>query len=165
MAEAGGAEIHPDGRGRHQVPAAALVGQEAEHEVLEQAARVRERDVGAPGRVGGLLEEDGVAGYFEDVDGDLEALGLGKGVLVGGFLGGGELTGEDGVHDWDVLVGEVAGDGEDEDAGVEGGRGVGGGGGWGRGGGGGGGEGQGLLVYVGEGEGEGAGDGGGGGGG
>ncbi len=126
MAEAGGAEIHPDSRGRHQVPAAALVGQEAEHEVLEQAARVRERDVGAPGRVRGLLEEDGVAGYFEDVDGDLEALRLGGGGrLVGRLVGGGELTGEDGVHDWDVLVGEIAGDGEDEDAGVEGGGGVG----------------------------------------
>lgn len=33
-----------------------------------------ERDVGASGGVGGLLEEDGVAGYFADVDGDGEAL-------------------------------------------------------------------------------------------
>ena len=30
--------------------------------------------VGAAGGVGGLLEEDGVAGYFADVDGNCEAL-------------------------------------------------------------------------------------------
>lgn len=35
---------------------------------------MRERDVGAVGGVGGLLEEHGVAGYFADVDGDCEAL-------------------------------------------------------------------------------------------
>lgn len=74
MAEARGAEIHPDGRRRHQVFPAALIGQEAEHEVLEQAARVREGDVGAARGVRGLLEEDGVAGYFAYVDGDGEAL-------------------------------------------------------------------------------------------
>ena len=74
MAEAGGAEIDPDGSGRNQVFAAALVGQEAEHEVLQQAARVGEGDVGAVGRVRGLLQEDGVAGYFADVDGDRETL-------------------------------------------------------------------------------------------
>ena len=74
MAEACRAEIHPHGRGRNKVFAAALVGQEAEHEVLEEAARVGEGDVGAAGGVGGLLEEDGVAGYFADVDGDCEAL-------------------------------------------------------------------------------------------
>ena len=74
MAEARRAEIHPHGRGRDEVFAAALVGEEAEHEVLEEAARVGEADVGAPGGVGGLLEEDGVAGEFADVDGDLEAL-------------------------------------------------------------------------------------------
>ena len=55
MAETGGAEIHPNGRWRHQVFSAALIGQESEHEVLEQAARVREGDVGAPRGVGGLL--------------------------------------------------------------------------------------------------------------
>ena len=62
MAEAGGAEVDAPGRGRHEVFAAALVGEEAEHEVLEEAARVGEADVGAAGGVGGLLEEDGVAG-------------------------------------------------------------------------------------------------------
>ena len=101
-----------------------------------------EGDVGAAGGVGGLLEEDGVAGYFADVDGDCEALacfekrgreGVSWGFAggVGGmglrFLGrrgggfkGGELTGEDCVHDGDVLVREVAGDGEDEDPRVQG---------------------------------------------
>ena len=74
MAEARRAEIHTHGRGRDEVFAAALVGQEAEHEVLQEAARVGEADVGAAGSVGGLLEEDGVAGEFGDVDGDLEAL-------------------------------------------------------------------------------------------
>ena len=62
MAEAGGAEVDAHGGGRDQVLAAALVGEEAEHEVLEEAARVGEADVGAPGGVGGLLEEDGGAG-------------------------------------------------------------------------------------------------------
>lgn len=56
--------------------------------------------------VGGLLQEDGVACDFADVDGDGEA-----------------LAGEYGVHYGDVLRGEIAGDGEDEYAGVEGGRG------------------------------------------
>ena len=74
MAETRSAEVHAHGRGRHQIFPTALVGQKAEHEVLEQAARVRERDVGASGCVGGVLEEDGVAGYFADVDGDCEAL-------------------------------------------------------------------------------------------
>lgn len=53
---------------------------------------MRERDVGAVGGVGGLLQEDGVAGYFADVDGDGEALAWrGVGVSmegVGGFFGG-----------------------------------------------------------------------------
>ena len=52
--------------------------------------------------IGGLLEEDGVASQLEDVDWDAQALG-----------------GEGGVHDRDVLVSEVAGDGEDKDAGEE----------------------------------------------
>lgn len=47
-----------------------------------------------------MLEKDGIAGDLGDVDGDCEA-----------------LTGEDGVHDWDVLMREVAGDREDENAG------------------------------------------------
>lgn len=63
----------------------------------------------AAGGVGGLLQEDGVAGDLADVDGDAEALG-----------------GEDGVHYGDVLGGEIAGCGEDEDAGVQGGWGGGG---------------------------------------
>ena len=57
----------------------------------------------APCCVGGLFEEDGVAGEFCDVDGDAEA-----------------LAGEDGVCEGDVLGGEGAGDGKDEDAGCEG---------------------------------------------
>lgn len=58
-----------------------------------------ELDVRAARRVGCLLQKDGVAGYFADVDGDLEALAC-----------------EDAVHERDVLVREVAADGEDEDA-------------------------------------------------
>lgn len=54
--------------------------------------------------VGGLLKEDGVAREFGDVDRDGEALAR-----------------EDGVHDGNVLVREVAANGEDEDAGEEGG--------------------------------------------
>lgn len=52
--------------------------------------------------IGSLLQEYGIPGYFGDVDGDLQA-----------------LAGEDGVHYWDVLVCEIAGDGEDEDSAVE----------------------------------------------
>ena len=86
---------------------ARLVRQEAHHQVLQQAARVPgEVDIGAARGVGGLLEEWGGGGEFGDGDGDPQA-----------------LRGEDGVHDWDVLVGEVGGDGEDEDAGVDGWRG------------------------------------------
>lgn len=62
-------------------------------------------DVDAAGGVGGLLEEGGVAGELEDVDGDVQA-----------------LAGEDAVHDGDVVVGGVGGaaEGDDEDAGLEG---------------------------------------------
>ena len=82
MAEARRAEVHPHGRGRHQMFPAALVGQKGKHEVLEQAARVREGDVGAVRGVGGLLEEDGVAGDFADVDGDSEALAFERRVSI-----------------------------------------------------------------------------------
>lgn len=60
--------------------------------------------VDAACRVAGLLEEDGVAGEFADVDGDVEP-----------------LAGEDGVHDGNVLVRGTGGaaDGDDEDAGLE----------------------------------------------
>ncbi len=56
-------------------------------------------DVGPVRGVARLLQEYGVAGDFGDVDGDAQT-----------------LAGEDGVHDLDVLAGQVAGDGEDEDA-------------------------------------------------
>lgn len=87
---------------------------------------MREGDVGAVGGVGGLLQEYGVAGYFADVDGDGEALAWTAGVLESASSGlasfgrevpskrrGGGLTSENGVHDGDVLVREVAGYGED----------------------------------------------------
>ena len=83
MAETGRAEVHPHGRWRHEVFPAALVGQEAEHQILQEAAWVRERDVGASGGVGGLLQEDRVAGYFADVDGDCETLAWFGGGRVG----------------------------------------------------------------------------------
>lgn len=60
-------------------------------------------DVGATGSVGCLLQEDGVAGNFCNVDGNAKT-----------------LAGEDGVHDGDVLVREVAANGENEDAREEG---------------------------------------------
>ena len=94
VAETRRPEIHPYGRRRDQVFPATLIRQEAEHEILKQAARVGEGDVGAVGGVGGLLEEDAVAGYFADVDGDGEALawwigdvsreGMGEGCFGGG---------------------------------------------------------------------------------
>ena len=52
--------------------------------------------------IGSLLQEHGIARYFTDIDRDREA-----------------LTGEDCVHDGDVLVGEIAGDGEDEYAWIQ----------------------------------------------
>lgn len=64
---------------------------------------MRERDVGPARGVGRLLQEHGVPGNFEDVDGDREA-----------------LAGEDGVHDRDVLLRQITRNGEDQDAGVDG---------------------------------------------
>lgn len=73
--------------------ACALVREEAEHEILEEAGWVGcDGDVDAAGGVGGLLEECGVAGELYDVDGDVEA-----------------LAGEDAVHYGDVVVGGVGG--------------------------------------------------------
>lgn len=66
-----------------------LVGKVGEHEILEET-RSRlfvQRHVNPTRGVSGLLEEDGIASKFEDVDGDAET-----------------LAGEDGVHDGDVLV-------------------------------------------------------------
>lgn len=56
-------------------------------------------DVGATSGIGCLLQENSVACNFRNVDGNAEA-----------------LAGEDGIHDGDVLVGEVAAHGENEDA-------------------------------------------------
>lgn len=86
MTETGRAEIHPCSRRGHEILSAGLVRQEAEHQVLQQPARVREGDVDSGCGVRGLLQEDGVAGYFADVDGDGEALAWEEGrgwVLVG----------------------------------------------------------------------------------
>lgn len=102
MAEAGGAEVDDVLCGTHEVGACGLVREEGHHEVLQEALGAAEVHVRALRGIRGLLEEDGVAGQLEDVDGDAQALG-----------------GEGGVHDGDVLVSEVAGDGEDEDAGEE----------------------------------------------
>ena len=108
---------------------AALVGQEAKHQILKQATRVSEGDVGAMGGVGGLLQKDAISGYFADVDRDGEALACRllaldlekvlcsrKEVLQTIA----DLTSEYGVHDWNVLVRQIARDGEDQDARVQG---------------------------------------------
>lgn len=121
MAETHRAKIHTYCCWWHQIFSATLVGEETEHEILKQAARVRESDVGAVGGVGGLLQEHAVAGYFADVDGDGEALALENfGISIELTASRwevvyprGELTSEDGVHDWYVLVRQIAGDGED----------------------------------------------------
>lgn len=160
MAEASCSEIHIDARRQYQVQPRGLGGQERHHQVLQKSAggRVAEGNVDTPSGIARLLQEHGGAGpgsgdgNLADVDGDGEA-----------------LAGEDGVHDGDVLVGEVVGgaDGDEEDARVEYGfvAAVGGGGGDGGGGGvhGVGGSasgfsyGEGLAVDVAEGEGQGAG--------
>lgn len=100
-----------------------------------------ELDIRSPRRVGRLLQKHRIARDLADVDGDLQP-----------------LAGEDAVHERDVLVGEIAADGEDQDARLEGGTlgwveavvaaGVDGGDGGGAGGGGDGGE-EGLFVRVG----------------
>lgn len=102
MTETRGAEIDALAFTRqNEVLPRRLVRQIRHHEVLQQTLFLlcRRRDVHAPRGVGGLLQKDGVAAEFEDVDRDVQA-----------------LTGEDGVHDRDVLRCEVAGDGDDEDA-------------------------------------------------
>ncbi len=59
--------------------------------------------------VAGLLQEHGIAGDLGDVDRYAQT-----------------LAGEDGVHDLDVLASQIARDGEDEDARVQGWGGLGG---------------------------------------
>lgn len=77
--------------------------EEGHDEVLQQGVSPLEVDVRSGGEMGCLLEKDGVGSVdFTDVDRHFELLG-----------------GEDGVHDGDVGRGEVGGDGEDEDAGVD----------------------------------------------
>ncbi|KAL8647967.1 MAG: hypothetical protein Q9210_005246, partial [Variospora velana] len=83
-----------------KVPPADLVRQKRHHQVLQQALGVVDVHEDATRGVGRLLEEDGVAGEFGHVDGDGEA-----------------LAGEDGVGEGDVLRGEGAGGGEDQDVG------------------------------------------------
>ncbi|KAL8968210.1 MAG: hypothetical protein Q9197_004999, partial [Variospora fuerteventurae] len=100
MTKARRPEIHPDVPGTHEVPPADLVRQKRHHQVLQQALGVVDVHEDAARGVGGLLEEDGVAGEFGHVDGDGEA-----------------LAGEDGVGEGDVLRGEGAGGGEDQDVG------------------------------------------------
>ena len=99
MTEAGGAKVDAFTLTRqHEVLARRLIRQVRHHQVLQQALFLLGGggDVDAAGGVGGLLQEDGVAGEFQDVDWDVQA-----------------LAGEDRVHDRDVLRGEIAGDGDD----------------------------------------------------
>lgn len=116
VAETRRAEVHGLAfAGRDEVFARGGVREVGEHEVLEETGvggGVGEGGVNSACSVGGLLEESGRAGEFEDVDWDRQA-----------------LAGEDGVHERDILACEVAGDGEDEDSAGEGEGGVGAGGG------------------------------------
>ena len=107
VAETRRAEIHAAAglrlRGQDEILARGGVGQEGEHEGLQDAGvrgRVGAREVDAAGGVGGLLEEGAGGGEGEDVDGDAEALG-----------------GEDGIHGRDVLRAVVRAGAEDQDAG------------------------------------------------
>ena len=109
VAKTSRAEIDSDLRGIDKTPSTSLVRQKAHHQVLQQPAGVLQLDVGAARGVGRLLQENGVASDFGDVDGDAEA-----------------LAGEYGVHDRNVLMCEVTADGEYEDAREQGGRGRGG---------------------------------------
>ena len=104
MTEARGAEVDVDSRWEDKMFPGSLVWKEGHHEVLEEAAGFGKGHVDPLCGVGGLLEEDGVAGEFADVDGDVEA-----------------LAGEDAVHYGDILMGGAGGaaDGDDEDAGLE----------------------------------------------
>ena len=55
MTKASRAEIHPDLRRAHQVPAIGLVRQKGHHQVLQQTPGMFQFDVGAAGGVGCLL--------------------------------------------------------------------------------------------------------------
>lgn len=56
-------------------------------------------NVGSKCSIGRLLQEDSVASNFCNINRNRQP-----------------LTGEDGVHDWNILVGEIARNGEDKDA-------------------------------------------------
>ena len=70
MTEASCAEIDVDLTGQDEVPAGGLIGEERKHEVLKEPTRVLEMHVYASCGVGGLLEENGIAGDFTDINRD-----------------------------------------------------------------------------------------------
>lgn len=110
MAKASRSEIHPFTRRPHQpsplppyppsASARGLIGQEGHHEILQQSLGLLDLDVDPARRIGRLLQKHGIAGQLGDVDGDGEA-----------------LAGEDGVHERDILVRQIARHGHDQDAG------------------------------------------------
>jgi hypothetical protein len=92
MTEASSAEININPRRQDQMTARALIWQKRHHQVLQKTARFGQSHIHALGRVAGLLEENRVATDFAHVDGDLKA-----------------LTGENTIHDGDILVRGIAG--------------------------------------------------------
>jgi hypothetical protein len=70
MAETRSAEINVHTGREYQMTPRLLVWKEGEHEILEESSWSSEGHVNASGGVAGLLEEDGVAGEFTDVNGN-----------------------------------------------------------------------------------------------
>ena len=103
MAETRCSEIHVHPARSDEMPPGPLIRQEGHHQVLQQASRLLQRHVDPLRRITRLLQEHIVAGNLGDVDRNLQA-----------------LASEDCIHDGDILVRQVAADGEDEDAGEEG---------------------------------------------
>lgn len=107
MAETRRAEVDVDPRRQDQVSSGPLIRQEREHQVLQEPPGRIYGHVDPARCVAGLLEEDGVASEFADVDWDVQALAR-----------------EYAVHDWDVLVRGTgaAAYRDNQDAGLQAGR-------------------------------------------
>lgn len=104
MTEASSAEININPRRQDQMTTRALIRQKCHHQVLQKTAGFGQSHIHALSSVAGLLEENRVAADLAHVNGDLEA-----------------LTGENTIHDGDILVRGIAGstDGNDENTALE----------------------------------------------
>ncbi len=98
VAETGGAEVHAHLRRADQISSIGLIRKESHHQILEYPLRMFQLDIRPSGGVGCLLQEDGITRDFGNINGNRQA-----------------LTGENGIHDGDILIREITRDREDED--------------------------------------------------